>query len=235
MKKIIYFSMFFLAACSTQSPNTKNLDRPEDEKISHLESTMDKVQQALLNKNQLKAIELLEPEISRCEKQYPNQKSFYRIARSTKESLIYLLGAAKNESKIELVQDNCAEANYYMAYTYSESGDFSKAKKYLIKALAWSPLNATYTAELAYIYQKEKNMNVALELFKKSEINAENYSPDILKVEELTRAKRGIGYILIEKGELDKAREKYLECLKLNANDASALNELEYIGKLEKQ
>ncbi len=73
---------------------------------------------------------------------------------------------------------------------------------------------------------------MALDLFEQAEEAADTFSPEALKADELARAKRGQGYVLIEIGQLDKAEAKYRECLAINHNDSIALQELEYIKRL---
>ena len=52
--------------------------------------------------------------------------------------------------------------------------------------------------------------------------------PDREKL-DTARAIRGQGYVLAELGRLDEAEAKYKKCLAMDANDAKAQHELEYI------
>ncbi len=82
------------------------------------------------------------------------------------------------------------------------------------------------------LYQTKKDWKKALDTFQESEQNVEAYSPPDLKLQELSRAKRGVGFALIELGKLDEAEKKFNECLEINKNDKTALNELKYIEGL---
>jgi hypothetical protein len=50
---------------------------------------------------------------------------------------------------------------------------------------------------------------------------------------ELLRAKRGIGYSLIELGMLDDAEQQYNECLSIDPNDEKSKHEIQYIKSLK--
>ncbi|RUO76348.1 hypothetical protein [Pseudidiomarina taiwanensis] len=52
------------------------------------------------------------------------------------------------------------------------------------------------------------------------------------QMDEFLRAKRGIGYSLIEMNNLSEAEQIYLEVLEINPDDEAAQNELEYIRQL---
>lgn len=71
-----------------------------------------------------------------------------------------------------------------------------------------------------------------MEAFVKAEKYAQTYSPQNSQKMELLRAKRGVGYILIEQMKFDEAENKYLECLEIDKNDKKSLIELQYIKKL---
>jgi Flp pilus assembly protein TadD len=58
-------------------------------------------------------------------------------------------------------------------------------------------------------------------------------SPDDAKTEELGRARRGVGYVLVELRKLDEAEKKYQQCLKENPKDKKAAAELEYVRRLK--
>jgi tetratricopeptide (TPR) repeat protein len=49
----------------------------------------------------------------------------------------------------------------------------------------------------------------------------------------LGRARRGIGYVLVELGKLDEAEKKYQQCLADNPKDSRAAAELEYVRNLK--
>ena len=154
-----------------------------------------------------------------------NGKRMY-CSRNSEETLFYLLDAAIAISQV------WAQAYYYKGYAYIELGNIEAAKTNLKKALELSPSNSVYLAELGYIYVTERKLSEALELYDRAEEFANMFTPEGSKNAELMKVLHGSGYILIELGRLDEAEKKYRKCLKIDANDQKALNELKYIKDL---
>jgi tetratricopeptide (TPR) repeat protein len=165
------------------------------------------------------------------ETKYKDEKRRIYCTRTPTENLYYLLIAA-NE-KVSAVAYACLwpDAHYMKAYAFLELGKLQDAKKSLQAALDLAPRNSQYLAELAHCYQLEKNWQKALELFELAEESAKSTSPEGQKVADLGRALRGQGYALVETGKLDEAEKKYQECLKINPQDKSARDELNFIKK----
>lgn len=111
---------------------------------------------------------------------------------------------------------------------------YSDAEQTLSEAVAHSPSNSKYLSEYAYTFIIRKSYEEGLAWATKAE-EAAKFSPDELEKDELARAKRHMGYALIELGRLDEAEKKYKEALKLDKNDQKAKNELEYIKQLRQK
>ncbi len=154
-------------------------------------------------------------------------------ARVREEMLFYLLKSAEKKEEAEVLPQLWADAFYLKGCASVELGKIEDAKTFIKKALELSPSNSMYLAELGHIYQGEKKLVEAMELFKRAEESASAYSPENVKNTELTRAMRGVGYSLIELGRLDEAEEKYKKCLEINKDDKTALGELSYIQRLK--
>jgi Flp pilus assembly protein TadD len=114
------------------------------------------------------------------------------------------------------------------AYALQDLHRLNEAKATLQQALKLSPLNSQYLSELGEIYMLERNWTQAMDAFKQAEDNA-NLAPDVSKADELARARRGEGYVLVELGKFDEAKKKYRQCIAANANDNKAQAELEYV------
>jgi Flp pilus assembly protein TadD len=54
----------------------------------------------------------------------------------------------------------------------------------------------------------------------------------VLEPDELARARRGLGYVLVEMGKLNEAEKKYQQCLAADPKDTKAAQELEYVRGL---
>jgi tetratricopeptide (TPR) repeat protein len=103
-----------------------------------------------------------------------------------------------------------------------------EAKATLQQALKLSPFNSQYLAEMGEINALEKNWSKAEQLYQEAEDNAP-LSPDASGADDLARARRGLGYVLVELGKLDDAEKKYQQCIAANPNDTKAKAELEYV------
>jgi tetratricopeptide (TPR) repeat protein len=171
----------------------------------------------------------IDPVIKYYEGKYSLESRKVYCARTSAETLAYLLETASKKDKAVAIGPEWATAYFMKAYALIDLGRVSEARTNLTRALKLSPNNSQYLSELAHLYQTEKNWAESQKLFVRAEECARTFSPDEAKVRELNRALRGQGYNLVEMGKLDEAEAKYRECLKLDQNDRAALDELKYI------
>lgn len=82
--------------------------------------------------------------------------------------------------------------------------------------------------ELAEIYALENNWPDALKSYREAEKNVK-LGPEEGQADDLARARRGQGYVLVELGRLDEAEKKYRQCLATDPNDTKAKGELGYV------
>lgn len=153
-------------------------------------------------------------------------------ARSLMETIAYMAKAAADKAgEAYTIGPNCAYAHFYKGYALLDLGQVERAKPSIRKAIEFSPYNSGFHSELGHIYQLDKDWEQALAEYSMAEEYAD-FSPEDVRLVELSRAKRGVGFVLIEQGKLDEAAEKFRECLELDPKDAKAQNELDYIAKL---
>ncbi|MFZ6746709.1 tetratricopeptide repeat protein [Undibacterium sp. JH2W] len=180
------------------------------------------------------AIPYFDKVIARYEDKYRDSKQTIFCARSPTEALAYLLEAANQAKGSAMVLSaNWADAYYLKAYVLVSLGQFAQARSVLAHAIALSPANFQYQAELGHIYQQEKNWDLALSSFQLAETNARTYSAPATHNAEIAQAMRGKAYVLVEQGKLDEAEQVYLQCLELDKNDVRARNELTYVQGLK--
>lgn len=197
---------------------------------------------ALIDAKKLQGgIEKCEQVIKLFESHYANSNHKIYCARNQTENLGYLVKAAADISKgtfergkkDAIALSSTWSAAYYMkGYALQELGRTAEAKAALKQALELSPWNSQYLSELGSLYVLEKNWPEALKTFAAAEDNAP-LSPDETKADDLGRARRGTGYVLVELGKLDDAEKKYQQCLKENPKDTKAAAELEYVRGLK--
>ena len=187
------------------------------------------------------AIEKCEKVIAAFKAHYANSEHKIYCARSSSENLAYLLAAAAdiNKGQFEkgkkdaIVLSSTWSSAYYMkGWALEELSKLSEARAAIKQALELSPFNSHYLGELAYLYAMEKDWPRAEQTYRSAEEHA-SLSPEDVKQTELARARRGIGYVLVELGRLGEAEKKYLECLKDDPNDKKAAAELEYVRSLK--
>lgn len=230
MKKAFIISALLLAGCATQQKNMSAGDQgaaltgPERSLVEGY---------TLLNQGyRKKAIEEFDKAIEQCQEQYGARNKRVYASRGQTETLYYMLLAAADDKPAMAVDSTCADALYLRGYASLDSGQFEIAEEYIERAVSMAPVNARYLSELGHIQHLKRDWKRALELFGQAEEYAAAYSPPEVRELELTRAKRGVGYSLIELGRLDEAEAKFRECLAIDRKDKNALHELEYIKQL---
>ena len=213
----------------------------DPDKNSALPKLLEEAQTLIKNKQPREGIANCDKVIAAFKSHYANSKHKIYCARTSTENLGYLLMAAADMNKGEFeagkkdaiaLSSTWASAYFVKGYALQELGRISEAKAVLKLALELSPWNSLYLSELGSIYKLEKNWKEAKKTFEAAEEHAA-LSPEDRKSAELGLARRGLGYVLVELGQLDEAERKYLQCLKDDPNDKKAAAELEYVRNLK--
>ncbi len=226
--------LFILAGCSsTPTAATKATTAPTDKTESPAAAAMSHALASLQRGSTKEAItQYLDPLLADFDKTYGHSAQKIYCARSTKETLYYMVLASSTKQGAVALNSEWSDALYLKAYAYIDLGDLENAKIYLNKALVLAPKNARYLSELGHIYQSEKNWSQAKATFTQAVEAAESFSPDPIKKFELVRAKRGISFALVETGHLTEAETILKECLTIDSLDPKTLSELKYVRSL---
>jgi len=229
---IFYMSLLLFIAASAGVAVAAEPDKdPQMLKLLHEARTL------IDSKKPAPAIEKCDKVIATFKAAYSSHKEKIYCARSSTESLGYLLKSAATIDRgtptagAIALSSLWADAYFMRGYALQDLGRTAEAKKQINLALELSPLSPQYLCELGEIYELEKNWPKALQTFKEAE-NNNSLAPDESRALELGQARRGIGYVLVELGKLDEAEKKYQECLKADPNDTRAARELEYVRQL---
>jgi len=243
MKKFLFLMIAVsLVFTSCASAPKKEKEAAPEKKKEVAENSEDKYEKMLVEAGNLlragkvqDAVEkYIDPIITHYENEYKDVDKDIFCARSKEEMMTYLMAAAAKKTRSAVVLTSTwADALFYKAYIFVEFKKFDEAKTILEKAVKLSPYNSSYLSELGHIYQIQKNWKKSFLIFKDAIKYAEEFTPEPVKEAELTRAMRGVGYSLIELGSLDEAEKIYVECLKINREDRTAIQELMYIKKLK--
>src|SRR5262245_21561236 len=159
---------------------------------------------------------------------YGDSKQRIFCGRTPEERLGELLKAAVDKDSAIALSSTWSDAYFMKAYALEDLDRMTEAKAMLQQALKTSPFNAQYLAEMGQIYAREKNWSKAEQLYREAEDNA-SLSPPDARPSDLARARRGLGYVLVEVGKLDEAEKKYQQCIAADPSDTKAKAELEYV------
>jgi tetratricopeptide (TPR) repeat protein len=210
---------------------------PDPDKDPELPKRLVEARALIDNKKPQPGIEKCDKVIMAFQAHYGKSQQKIYCARSSTETLAYLVTAAaamskgefdKNKKDAICLSSTWANAFYIKGYALQELRRFDEARAALKRAIEFSPQHSQYLSELGSLYVLEKNWPEAMKTFRAAEDNA-SISPDDVRSDELGRARRGIGYVLVELGKLDEAEKKYQECLADNPKDSRAAEELQYV------
>ncbi|WP_165794990.1 tetratricopeptide repeat protein [Solimicrobium silvestre] len=171
--------------------------------------------------------------IATYEAKYGNSKIKIYSARSSTESLAYMLEAANNKVSAKVVSSVWSMAFFLKSYALIEIHRPADSYPFLDKALEMSPKNSHFLSELGNRYQNQKNWTKALETYQLAEEAAKGFSPENSKKIDLGQAWRGLAFVYVEQNRLDEAEAIYLKCLELSSADSAAARELKYVRGLK--
>ena len=239
------------ATAAAESPQAT--DAAEADRRKRLEQAAQRIDEG----RPREAIALIDGVIAEYETRYPDSgETRWYVAQTTEETLAYL-ARSKIEESASTRPRNAATLTvlwveaYYMkgyalvelsagtgAYKATKAGGtpdsdpelLQQARAAFERGLQLEPYHARTLSELGNIQQVQHDWEGMLRTFTAAE-EAAAFSPASEQNRIYGRAKRGVGYALIELGRLDEAEAKYRECLKIDPSDATAKDELDYIRR----
>lgn len=206
--------------------------RDRDNGPSTIDATYDAGMAAIKAKNPGKAVELMRPVLADFEKRYAGEKRDIFCAVTPEQSSRYLADAAKaNRPAVSIKPDWC-RAQYVTGYALIDLDKLPEAQVAFERLVRFAPQNSRYLNELAYVFMKQKKWQASLDAYRRAEVAAD-LSPDRTK-EERCLALKGVGYNLVELGDLNAAEAAYRKCLNIDPTDDDSLRELKYIEEQRK-
>ncbi len=172
---------------------------------------------------------MLDKLIPRMEKRYERRGRQVYCAHTTAEAAHYADIAAADRRPAVNVDVEFCDAWFMRGYARVDLHRPGEAEHDFAHAIALSPSHSHYLSEMGELHAQQHDWEAALAFYERARDAATPYSPDDLKVSELTRALRGIGYVDVELGRLDEAEAMYRQCLGLDPNDEKARGELGYV------
>ena len=137
--------------------------------------------------------------------------------------------AAGDRRKLTWVRPSYGEACYLLGYLAVEEGDYAAARRHVERGLGLEPDHPLLLCELGMIEGGSRRHGEALGCYRKA-ADSRPWTPPAV----VARALRGVGFSLIELGELDRAEEAFRQSLELEPDNATARQELEIIDLLRK-
>ena len=225
------FIVTLLALLITVAAVSADTSSAEPDKDPQIASQLQDARHLIDSKKPAPAIEMCDKVIAAFKVRYGSSKQKIYCARTSAESLSYLLRASQDKTNAIVLSSTWANAYFMKGYALQDLRRIAEGKSNIELALELSPCNSQYLSELGEVYQLEKNWPKAEQQFESAEDNAK-LSPEKDQASELGHARRGLAYILVELGKLEEAEKIYQQCLAADPNDTRAKQELEYVRGL---
>jgi len=216
-------------AVAANAASNPNAEPATPEAVDPAETLVNEAADLIDQKRPAEALPLLEKAIALEEQSYAGEQRQIFSSRSTTETLFYTLRGTTSKKDTIVIGPNWGTAEFLKGFVLIDLGRSDEAKPHFEKAIALSPMNGQYLGELGEWYKMRKDWEQAYDLFERASSAADFAPDDESKSFERRRGLRGMGFVLIEQGKLDKAEKAFRECLEIDPNDAGAQNELAYI------
>lgn len=120
---------------------------------------------------------------------------------------------------------------YLLGHVRVDLGQAREALQALDHGLELEPDHPQVLCEKAFIFQKLRRPEVALDLYRNAAMARPTWTPNPVRA----RVLRGLGVTLVDFGKLDEAETYLKESLSLDPNNSLALEELDLIAALRKK
>jgi len=175
------------------------------------------------------ARELLKPVIAWCDGKVSDDETTYVSVKNDQEAKEFS-DTRPHAKRVVLIDVACPMAYKQMAYQSVEDHDLDGALPWLDKAQAIGPFFVEARIERGFVLNQLHRMAEAMDSYQQALAVLERYPDDPSKGIAL----RGMGYALVEMGDLKGARKAYEDSLVVAPDSDVAKRELEYIDAQEK-
>lgn len=199
-------------------------------------ANLSKASELVLNKRPVEALALVEAVLSGYEQPLAEARGKGRAycATSVAEGLLYAAQADGKKSNSTVFPTALCEALFIKAYALNELKREPEAVATLEQLTVLAPLHAHYFVELGYAYRMVGAPDKAMTAYRMAFDSSKTPGLDDAKADRAA-ALRGIGYLLIDKNDLDGAADSYRKSLEEDPSSAIAKSELDYIDGLRKK
>lgn len=176
------------------------------------------------------AVDTLAPVLAAYDADHARETRRIYCAMSAPETLLYLMMAAKDKVSAVAVPPGYCTALYLKGYALVDLGRVAEARGIYEHLLVLAPMYAQYQTEYGQLFRREKDWPRMLAICTKAGDAAKIADPAIKPMQQ-GAALRCQGYALVELHRYDEAEKRYRDALALNAKDAIAQHELDYIAQ----
>jgi tetratricopeptide (TPR) repeat protein len=155
-----------------------------------------------------------------------------RVYVANRDELRQFAADHGGESKVVWVDWAYREALQMQAFIAAGRGDYDMALSGLAGIESLAPFDPSASIERGFVLNKLGRSPEAIECYRRAYALSQRYPSASAQA---PAALRGIGFTLVELGDIKGAREAYENSLKLEPNNPTATQELEYIRSLEVQ
>lgn len=165
-----------------------------------------------------------------CESMRSGGRRVFSVASPAE--LAYFMQTLEDDSTVVQIDMVCPASYKMLAFAQVNLGDVEGALDNLYSAIELAPLWAEPLTELGYLFNQSRQFERARETYEKAlELANTHEGSSYLKPAAL----RGLGFALIELGDLDSAQKAYADSLEIEPDNEGARNELLYIESLRGQ
>lgn len=182
-------------------------------------------------KKPAEALDALGPTLASLETQVAaaSEKGVAFCATDMTEAILYAGMAASAKKDGTVLSGAVCEAMYYKAFALVELGKKDEAISTLERLTSLAPMHAQYFVELGFAYRASGLLDKAEAAYQQAKSASEMAGDKGAGKLSRAAALRGIGYILIEKGDLKGAEKAYRDSLKDDPDSQVAKSELDFI------
>lgn len=231
MKKISALVAIALAGVFAVQANAE-----EDTKEADT-ATVQQAVKLLHDKQPARVIEILAPLLTRFDERIgeAQKKGMAFCGPSMMEAILYSgLSASEKKDGVVFGPEVC-QAYFFNAYALMETGNKAEALATLQRLTALAPMHGHYFVEMGYAY-RVNGRNADAEAAYKSALGYADFAEDAAAKKFVrASAQRGLGYLLVESGDLVGAEKAYRKSLKDEPDSPVAKSELQFIAEQRKK
>ena len=204
----------------------------EDNTIEADQATVQHAMKLLQDKQPRQVIAVLAPLLSRFDTLITDAKKNGQAYCGTNMGQIIAysgMSLIQAENSVVFGPEVC-QAYYYNSYALMDIGQKADALVSLQRLTELAPMNAQYFVELGYAYRVNGRNAEAMAAYKAALEKADLAGHDDEQKFARAAAQRGIGYMLIEEGDLDGAESAYKASLTDDPTSQIAKSELKFIA-----